>query len=195
MIFTSSDFPLFLAATLAGYFLLIRWRRAGNALLLAASYIFYSWVDWRLSFLLLASSLLDYVVSLLMRGAREDQRHKLMITSVVANLSILGFFKYANFFAGSFHDIGTAIGFDLDPVTLNIILPVGISFYTFQSMSYTIDVYRRQIPACESLIDYLLYVSFFPQLVAGPIERAGNLLGQIQKQRRSPFRDWLRACT
>lgn len=183
MTFVSLTFLLFLALTVAGYWALKR-RNLQNGFLVAASYLFYGWWDYRFLGLLVASSLVDFAVGLALERTDSPRRRALLISiSVVANLGLLGFFKYFNFFAHSAQAAASALGFELSPFTLNVTLPVGISFYTFQTLSYGIDVYRRELRATSSLIDYLAYVSFFPQLVAGPIERATNLLPQFQRSR------------
>jgi len=183
VIFTSTTFFLFLVLVYGLYWGL-KERRHQNILLVVASYTFYAWWDWRFCGLLLFSSLLDYWVALRMEKIplRADRR-PLILLSVFANLGLLGFFKYFNFFIENFYQFLNMLGWKADPVSLRIILPVGISFYTFQTMSYAIDVYRDKVKICRSLPDYLAYVSFFPQLVAGPIERAGNLLPQLSNDR------------
>ncbi len=182
MAFDSWVYLLFLPAVLAGYFLLR--HRAQNVWLLAASYLFYGWWDWRFLGLLLVSSFLDWFCSLRIEASPDPRvRRRWLAVAVVGSLGILGAFKYLDFFAGSAARLLGMLGFEADWTTLGIVLPVGISFYTFQSMSYTIDVYRRHLPACRSPIDYALYVTFFPQLVAGPIERATRLLPQVQRPR------------
>lgn len=188
MVFDSFLFWYFCAAVLLAY----RWlpHRGQNALLLGASYVFYACWDWRFLGLIWASTAVDYAVG---RGlARTDapsRRRALLLASVGTNLSILGFFKYWDFFARELGALLAAIGLPAAPLTLGLILPVGISFYTFQTMSYTIDVYRRQTPACSDPLDFALFVAFFPQLVAGPIERAGRLIGQIARPRAPGVED------
>src|SRR6185436_17993277 len=153
-----------------------------NILIVVASYLFYGWWDYRFLGLILFSSLLDYFVGLGIARQNEARRRKLWLTaSIAANLGILGFFKYFDFFVTSFATLLQKIGVPFQTSTLGIILPVGISFYTFQAMSYTIDVYRGNIPACRNVINFLAFVSFFPQLVAGPIERASHLLPQFER--------------
>jgi D-alanyl-lipoteichoic acid acyltransferase DltB (MBOAT superfamily) len=157
--------------------------------LLGASYFFYGWWDWRFLGLLALSTVIDFLlgraIDRIEAGSAGALRRRrlLIVLSVVTNLSILGFFKYFNFFADSATAVLRAIGFEPDWVTLEIILPVGVSFYTFQSLSYTIDVYRGRLKASRSFTDFALFVSFFPQLVAGPIERAASLLPQIANRR------------
>ena len=184
MTFTTLTFAVFLVLVFGVY-----WstpgRRGQNALLLAASYAFYAWWDYRFCALMLVSSLIDYSIGRgLARSDRDTTRRWLVALSIAANLGMLGFFKYYNFFAENLAALLDAAGVRVDPFTLDLILPVGISFYTFQTLGYTIDVYRRRVTACRSPLDYFTYVSFFPQLVAGPIERAGNLLPQFERQRQ-----------
>jgi len=184
MIFTTLTFAVFLIIVFAAYWILPRqsWR---NGLIVIASYVFYGWWDWRFCGLMLATSLLDFALGLAMGAAkRTPTRRLLLVFSLLSNLGCLGFFKYFNFFAENFALAAGRFGWHPHWTTLNIVLPVGISFYTFQTLSYTIDVYRGALPATRRLIDYLAYVSFFPQLVAGPIERATHLLPQFFVQRR-----------
>lgn len=155
-----------------------------NHLLLAGSYVFYGWWNWKFLGLLLLSTAIDFFIAKALDSTSEQKkRKKLLALSVITSLTILGFFKYFNFFSESFIDLINIFGFKADAITLKIILPVGISFYTFQTMSYVIDVYRKKLKASRSFFDFALFVSLFPQLVAGPIERATNLLPQIQKPR------------
>lgn len=186
MLFNSIDFALFLPIVFALYwFVFNRSLKAQNALLVVASYIFYGWWDWRFLSLIAFSSLVDYVVGLGLARTEAPQRRKaLLAVSILVNLGFLGFFKYFNFFSQSFADAFTFLGQPFEPLRLNIILPVGISFYTFQTLSYSIDVYRRQMPPNKNLMEFLAFVSFFPQLVAGPIERASNLLPQFSSKRQ-----------
>ncbi len=191
MLFNSYVFLAFMAIVLPLWHALPRRHR--NSLLLVASYVFYGYWDWRFCFLLLASTLIDFTVARAMvRSADPGRRKRLLLVSLVANLGILGFFKYFNFFVDSFARMVSPFGVHLDMLHLHVILPVGISFYTFQTLSYTIDVYRGRLEPTDSLRDFALYVAFFPQLVAGPIERAVNLLPQIQRT-PSPTRDDVRA--
>jgi D-alanyl-lipoteichoic acid acyltransferase DltB (MBOAT superfamily) len=158
-------------------------RRGQNVMLLVASYLFYAAWDWRFLSLLIVSTLVDFLVGGAMPGASEKNRKRLLTTSMVVNLGILGFFKYFDFFAESFANLLNDLGFNASTPTLKIILPVGISFYTFQTMSYTIDIYRRQMEPTRDLLSFAVFVSFFPQLVAGPIERARHLLPQFENDR------------
>jgi len=155
-------------------------RRFKNIFLLITSYTFYGYWDYRFCSLLAISTIIDYFVGARLFTEKNNQKRKLLLLgSLVVNLGILGFFKYFNFFLSSFETMINPLGGNLDYLHLNIILPVGISFYTFQTLSYTIDIYREKLKPTTNFIDFALFVSFFPQLVAGPIERATNLLPQI----------------
>lgn len=182
MLFNSLHFVVFFVIVYALYRAFdFRWQ---NRLLLAASLYFYGVWDWRFLGLLLLSTAVDYVCALEIHKSATESRRRLFIwLSVGSNLTVLGFFKYYNFFADSLQSLATSVGVTLDDITLNIILPMGISFYTFQTMSYTIDVYRRRLEPCRNIWDFALYISFFPQLVAGPIERALQLLPQLTQPR------------
>lgn len=183
MLFNSVTFAVFFAITYTLY-LLLR-HRMQNVLLLVASYVFYGFWDWRFLGLIVASTCVDYVCGLgIHRSENESIRRRYLLVSVCTNLGLLGFFKYFNFFASSLQVLATRVGWEIDPLTLNVVLPVGISFYTFQTMSYTIDVYRRVMLPTRNLLDLAVFVAFFPQLVAGPIERAENLLRQVERPRR-----------
>ena len=183
MVFSTITFFLFLGLVWSGYWAIGR-RRPQNVLLILASYAFYSWWDYLFCALMLASSVVDYAAGLgLARTTRPAGRRAWLGMSLAVNLGMLGFFKYFNFFADSLREAAAMVGVQLDPITLSVVLPVGISFYTFQTLGYTIDVYRGRAQACRDAVDYFAYVSFFPQLVAGPIERATNLLGQFAKPR------------
>ncbi|MCI0747331.1 MAG: hypothetical protein L0Y58_18150 [Verrucomicrobia subdivision 3 bacterium] len=184
MLFNSGVFLKFFLAFLLLYWLVRNHLRARNILIVVASYVFYGWWDYRFLVLILFSSTLDYFVGLGIDRHNEPAKRKLWLAfSIVANLGILGFFKYYDFFVTSFADLLRSLNIPFKTATLGIILPVGISFYTFQAMSYTIDVYRRNVPACRTFINFLAFVSFFPQLVAGPIERASHLLPQFERAR------------
>jgi alginate O-acetyltransferase complex protein AlgI len=180
VIFHSLDFVAFLLITLAAYWLLA--RRAQNMLLLVASYVFYGWVHPWWPVLLFATTFVDYWAA---RGmARAPERRQLWLwLSIVSNLGLLGFYKYFEFFVANVAAAGEAIGWPVPQIALRVILPAGISFYTFQSMSYTIDVYRGHAPARSRFVDVAAFVSFFPHLVAGPIMRATNLLPQFERER------------
>jgi D-alanyl-lipoteichoic acid acyltransferase DltB (MBOAT superfamily) len=183
MTFTTPTFLIFLVVVWVLYWSLS--RRWQNRLLVVASLVFYGWWDPRFVLLLLFTATVDYWVALGLQSTEPPERRKrLLMVSLVSNLGVLGFFKYFNFFADSAAHSAAALGWDIDPFTLSIILPVGISFYTFQALSYTIDVFRGRLPAVRDFVDYLGFITFFPQLVAGPIERATNLLVQFQRERR-----------
>jgi alginate O-acetyltransferase complex protein AlgI len=180
MLFNSIEFLFFFAIVLLCYYRLA--HKMQNVFLLAASFIFYGWWDWRFLILMMSSIFVDYQCGRQM--ANHPERRKLaLLFSITFNMGILGFFKYFNFFAESFSDLIALFGMHLDGLTLHVILPVGISFYTFQSMGYCIDCYQGKLKPSNSLLEYALYVSFFPQLVAGPIEKAHHLLVQVQKPR------------
>jgi alginate O-acetyltransferase complex protein AlgI len=182
MVFNSITFLVFLGIVLCLYYRL--GHRGQNWLLLAASYVFYGWWDFRFAFLLLFTSAFDYACALWIERTPSKGRKKLFLTfSIVINMGVLCIFKYFNFFAESLEKMLTSMGLHAGFPTLYVILPVGISFYTFLSMSYTIDVYRSELKASRSPIDFFLYVSFFPHLVAGPIVRASYLLPQCQRPR------------
>ena len=188
MLFNSLEFVLFFAVVLSVYWAL-RSCAAQNAFLLAASYFFYGWWDYRFLALILASSLLDFHIGRSMNSTTESRRRLLLTASIAFNMSLLGYFKYCNFFIDSWVQSARWLGFDVEPRRLSVILPVGISFYTFQTLSYTIDVFRRRIQPTNNLVQFLTFVSFFPQLVAGPIERASNLLPQFATRRTLATRD------
>jgi len=160
-------------------------HRGQNLFLLAASYVFYGYWDWRFSILLITSTVVDFYVGQKLYGSNSTKNKKyLLLVSIAVNLGILGFFKYFNFFIESAASVLAIIGFEPHLPVLKIILPVGISFYTFKTMTYTIDIYRGKLKPTENFIDYVLFVSFFPQILAGPIERASNLLPQISNPRQ-----------
>ena len=189
MLFNSIEFAFFLPVIFVLYwFVFKRNLRLQNFLILTASYVFYGWWDWRFLFLLTFSSVIDYFVAQELHSSHNERKRKrLLWLSLCVNLGLLGTFKYFNFFAESFADAFTLLGRPLDPVRLNIILPVGISFYTFQTLSYTIDVYRQKLTPTKDPVAFFAFVSFFPQLVAGPIERATNLLPQFYKKRQFDY--------
>lgn len=183
MTFTTLTFLIFLTVFFALYWSL-RQRRIQNGLIVVASYVFYGWWDWRFCLLMLAASLLDFAVGLGLDRVKAPGKRKALLTlGLSGNLAMLGFFKYFNFFADSLRAAASSVGWQFDTVTLQVVLPVGISFYTFQTMSYSIDIYRGKLRATTHWVEYLAYVSFFPQLVAGPIERATNLLPQFFRDR------------
>lgn len=180
MLFNSLTFLIFLPVVLVIYYALN--RRVQNVWLVLCSYFFYGWWDWRFTSLLLFSTVLDYNCARQIERRPQNAR-VFLIASLCGNLGILGTFKYFNFFMDSTVRVFHAFHFNPDITTLKVVLPVGISFYTFQTLAYTIDVYRRKLKPTHDFVDFALYVSFFPQLVAGPIERATNLLPQLQKKR------------
>jgi alginate O-acetyltransferase complex protein AlgI len=183
MLFTSPIFLLFLPIIVIAHAMIGR-RRPQNVLLLVANFIFYAAWDIRFCLLIAASATLDFVIGHAIHGRQDPTTcRRLLCLSLAANLGVLGFFKYFNFFVDSAVIALATLGLDFNTSTLNIILPVGISFYTFQTLSYTIDIYRRNIRPHDSFVEYLVFVSFFPQLVAGPIERASHLLPQFTKAR------------
>lgn len=181
MLFNSLTYAIFLPLVFLLYwFYLEKNLKVQNFFLLIVSYVFYGWWDWRFLGLVFISSLIDYLCALWIEQSTEPGRRKLFLAlSIVTNLGLLFFFKYFNFFVNSFADLSNTLGFQANHSSLNIILPVGISFYTFQTMSYTIDVYRKKMTATQDPVSFFAYVSFFPQLVAGPIERAKDLLPQF----------------
>jgi alginate O-acetyltransferase complex protein AlgI len=185
MLFTSIQFAVFLPIVFfLHWFVANKNLKLQNGLLLLSSYFFYSCWDWRFLFLLVFSTVLDYYTGLKMASSRNQKIRRFWFwLSVSVNLSFLGVFKYYNFFAASFQTGFSHLGLQLDPWTFKIILPVGISFYTFHGLSYVIDIYKRRIKVERNFIDYALFVSFFPLLVAGPIERATHLLPQLKEKR------------
>ncbi|MEL6844811.1 MAG: MBOAT family protein, partial [Bacteroidota bacterium] len=184
MLFTSFSFFIFLPIVFVGYWLMQRQQKAQNFWVLLASYVFYGWWDWRFLSLIFFSSLIDFLVGRQL-GTTEDQkkRNLLLAVSLSVNLGMLGFFKYFNFFIDSWVGMWQIMGVDMHVSSLNIILPVGISFYTFQTLSYTIDIYRRKMAPSQDPVAFFAFVSYFPQLVAGPIERATHLLPQFSRRR------------
>ena len=186
MLFNSIEFLLFLPIVFVlNWFVFNTNLKAQNSLILISSYVFYGWWDFRFLSLIFLSTIVDYIIGLNIPKQDSDKKQKFLLwCSVLFNLSVLGFFKYYNFFVDSWIDLFSSVGYEIKSVwTLNIILPVGISFYTFQTMSYTIDIYRKKLEPTKDFISFASFVSFFPQLVAGPIERASNLLPQILKKR------------
>jgi len=196
MLFNSLEFLVFLPIVFVLYWFVFQKREWQNLLIVIASYVFYGWWDWRFLFLIAFTSVCSYYSGLLIeyyRGRENEEggkrRQRLVCASnLILNFLILGVFKYYNFFADSLAQlVWSLFHYQLDWVTLNVILPVGISFYTFQALSYTIDVYRKDVPVTKNIIEFCAFISFFPQLVAGPIERAKNLLPQFQHDRHFDY--------
>ncbi len=190
MLFNSFNFLIFLPIVFISYWFLCRKsNKAQNILLLCASYFFYGMWDWRFLFLIIASTLVDFIVGKqLFLSQQQKNRKQWLWISIIFNLGILAYFKYVNFFIDSWIDFITLIGYtNTDYWSLNILLPVGISFYTFQTMSYTLDIYHRKLQPSKSFLEFATFVSFFPQLVAGPIEQASQLLPQLHQKRQFSY--------
>lgn len=189
MLFTSAEFLVFLPIVFGLYWLLSRKLQWQNALIVAASYVFYGWWDWRFLLLIAFTSLCSYAFGMLIRRSLDKGENRqarwFNALNIIINIAILALFKYHNFFVESLIGLFPRIG--AEKLLLNLILPVGISFYTFQALSYTIDVYRRKIDPTRDVVQFFAYVSFFPQLVAGPIERATQLLPQFGKQKQFDY--------
>lgn len=186
MLFNSFDFILFLPIVFLLYWFVFKTVKSQNCLIVAASYVFYGLWDWRFLFLIAFTTLCSYVSGVLIeKNLDKEGGHAkaFCITNIVVNLLILCIFKYYNFFVGSFVDLMSLFKVKMHASTLEIILPVGISFYTFQAIGYSIDVYKRRVEASHDVISFFAFICFFPQLVAGPIERAANLLPQFCKER------------
>ena len=182
MSFNSLDYFLFLSIVFFLYWFIFKKDfKLQNLLILISSYVFYGWWDWRFLSLIFFSTVVDYFIGLKIYDSQDDKvRKSYLWVSILFNLSLLGFFKYFNFFIDSWIDLLDLFGYEQKSVwTLKIILPVGISFYTFQTMSYSLDIYYKKLKPTKDFISFASFVSFFPQLVAGPIERASNLLPQI----------------
>jgi alginate O-acetyltransferase complex protein AlgI len=189
MFFNSIAFAIFLPIVFFLYwFVFNKTKSTQNALLIVASYYFYSCWDWRFLFLLVFSTFLDYYTGIQIEKGKSDKSRKFWFwLSILVNLGFLGVFKYYNFFAASFSDLLNSAGIQAGPILLEVILPVGISFYTFHGLSYVIDIYFKRIKAEYNFVDYSLFVSYFPLLVAGPIERATHLLPQVKVKREFNF--------
>jgi len=185
MLFNSIDFAIFLPVVFIIYwFITNKNLKLQNLLVVVASYVFYGWWDWRFLSLIAFSTLVDYTAGRLLLKEYNDTKRKFILwISILVNLGFLGIFKYYNFFLDNFIAAFTFFGSDIKFSSLNIILPVGISFYTFQTLSYTVDVYRKRLEPTKDFIAFAAFISFFPQLVAGPIERATHLLPQFYKKR------------
>ncbi len=186
MLFNSVEFFIFLSVVFILYWFFFKKNiKAQNILILISSYIFYGWWDWRFLSLIVFSSITDYSVGILLgKTSQKNKRNLLLLVSIITNIGLLGFFKYFNFFIDSFSHLLGLFGLSAPGYSLKIILPVGISFYTFQTLSYSIDIYKNRIQPTKDIFAFLAFVSFFPQLVAGPIERAKNLLPQFLSNRK-----------
>jgi alginate O-acetyltransferase complex protein AlgI len=183
VLFNSIEFLVFLPVVLFVYCVLT--HRFQNYWLIAASYVFYGFWDWRFLTLIFVSTVVDFTVGRAIAATEDERRRKrLLLSSLTANLGILGFFKYFGFFVDSAVELVDLLGFTVHVWTLEILLPVGISFYTFQTLSYTLDIYRRRIEPSNDFSTFALFVAYFPQLVAGPIERARNLLPRLASPRQ-----------
>lgn len=184
MLFNSLTFLLFLPIVFAAYWSLrgsLRWQ---NILVVVASYVFYGWWDWRFLLLIAFTTACSYASGLLIAGSDSRRQKKFwMWLNIAINLGILAIFKYFDFFAANFAALLNSVGITVDGITLGLVLPVGISFYTFQALSYSIDVYREKIKPTHDPVSFFAFISFFPQLVAGPIERAVNILPQFEHER------------
>jgi len=189
MLFNSIEYALFLPVVFSIYWYVLRNKlKAQNFFLFAASSVFYGWWDWRFLFLLYFSASIDFATAYFIdKSENKTRRKNLLLITLVSNLTILGFFKYFNFFADSFAVVLAKLHMHASVSTLKIVLPVGISFYTFQSIAYVVDVYRKQLKASDNYIEFMAFISFFPQLIAGPIERATHLLKQMQTERRFDY--------
>ena len=190
MLFNSLEFLVFLPIVFVLYWFVFQKREWQNLLIVTASYVFYGWWDWRFLFLIVFTSLCSFYSGVLIERFEGSKRRQRLVcaSNLILNFLILGVFKYYNFFADSLAQLFWQLfHYQLDWVTLNVILPVGISFYTFQALSYTIDVYRKDVPVTKNIIEFCAFISFFPQLVAGPIERAKNLLPQFQRDRHFDY--------
>lgn len=196
MLFNSFEYALFLPLVFCLYWTLFsKDIRARNIFLIIVSYIFYGFWSWKFLTLIAFSSTVDYFIGKTLHSTQDERgRKRLLYTSLFVNLGLLAVFKYFNFFSDSFAQFVGIFGWDVDQFTLNIILPVGISFYTFQTLSYTIDIYRKQLEPTTDIFAFFAFVSFFPQLVAGPIERAKNLLPQFFSERKFDYAKSVDGC-
>lgn len=184
MLFNSFQYFIFLPIVFCLYWFIFKPLKWQNLLVLVCSYVFYGWWDWRFLILIAITTGLSWLSGIAIEETEDVKRRKWILTgNITVNLLILGIFKYYNFFATSLCEVVSALGYQLDMVTLQVVLPVGISFYTFQALSYSIDVYRKEIAATHDWIAFASFISFFPQLVAGPIEKASDLLPQFLRPR------------
>jgi D-alanyl-lipoteichoic acid acyltransferase DltB (MBOAT superfamily) len=197
MNFNSLEFLVFLPIVFVLYWFVFQKREWQNLLIVMASYVFYGWWDWRFLFLIVFTSICSFYSGVLIEHFEGQMRRQRLVCAVnlIVNFLILGVFKYYNFFADSLAKlVWSLFHYQMDWVTLNVILPVGISFYTFQALSYTIDVYRKDVPVTKNIVEFCAFISFFPQLVAGPIERAKNLLPQFQRDRHFDYDQAVHGC-
>jgi D-alanyl-lipoteichoic acid acyltransferase DltB (MBOAT superfamily) len=197
MNFNSLEFLVFLPIVFVLYWFVFQKREWQNLLIVTASYVFYGWWDWRFLFLIAFTSICSFYSGVLIERFEGSKRRQRMVCAgnLILNFLILGVFKYYNFFADSLAQLFWGLfHYQLDWVTLNVVLPVGISFYTFQALSYTIDVYRKDVPVTKNIVEFCAFISFFPQLVAGPIERAKNLLPQFQRNRHFDYDQAVDGC-
>jgi len=197
MNFNSLEFLVFLPIVFVLYWFVFQKREWQNLLIVTASYVFYGWWDWRFLFLIVFTSICSFYSGVLIEWFEGSKRKQRMVCAgnLILNFLILGVFKYYNFFADSLAQLFWRLfHYQLDWVTLNVVLPVGISFYTFQALSYTIDVYRKDVTVTRNIVEFCAFISFFPQLVAGPIERAKNLLPQFQRNRHFDYDQAVDGC-
>ncbi|MEE1270488.1 MAG: MBOAT family O-acyltransferase, partial [Prevotellamassilia sp.] len=189
MLFNSLEFLIFLPIVFLLYWHVFKPLRWQNFFVVVASYVFYGWWDWRFLLLILFTSLCSFASGILLQRFDDSKKWRKVIsgTNIAINIAILGVVKYYDFFASQLVEAFSGLGVQLNLTSLNIILPVGISFYTFQALSYTVDIYRRKLEPTRDVIAFLAFISFFPQLVAGPIERATNLLPQFLKPRKFDY--------
>jgi len=188
VLFNSIEYAIFLPIVFLLYWRIKRELQLQNFFILLASYLFYGWWDWGFLFLIIFSSFIDFFIGKTLGVTQKESKRKFLLgLSLLVNLGLLVFFKYCNFFIESWVTAWEGLGVTQNLSTLNIILPVGISFYTFQTLSYTIDIYRRKLEPTKDAIAFFAFVSFFPQLVAGPIERASNLLPQFYSKRHFEY--------
>lgn len=194
MLFNSLEFLLYLPTVFLLYWFVFRKLAWQNAFVVFASYVFYGWWDWRFLILIFVTTICSYLSGILIERSTTVYKKVVLVSNIVLNLGILALFKYYNFFTGSLASLLQSVGVTLDWITLDIILPVGISFYTFQALSYSIDVYRKKIEPTHDVVAFCAFISFFPQLVAGPIERATNLLPQFVRERRFDYATAVDGC-
>ncbi len=189
MLFNSIDFAIFLPIVFILYWFVVnKSLKLQNSLIVAASYLFYGWWDWRFLSLIIFSTLVDYSIGVLLNSEESKNKRKILLwSSILVNIGFLGYFKYYNFFLDNFISAFTFFGIEINANSLNVILPVGISFYTFQTLSYSIDVYKKKLDPTTDFIAFSAFVCFFPQLVAGPIERATNLLPQFYHKKKFDY--------